>query len=408
MKCRACASENLTSVLNLGEQYTSDFRTDDSKPPKHSLEAVICLDCWLVQLTINTPQAEMYHDNYGFKSGISDSIKSDLMSNVVDVTGYIDKPKRWLDIASNDGTLLSFVPRSVERVGIDPIGFLCEQAKSHADKIINDFFNIRHFADYDGPHGEVHYEKFDVVTSISCFYDMPDPDKFVGDVSKLLARRGVWDIQQNYLLATMEQGAVDNFCAEHLTYFTLLSLEPILERHGLEVFDVKTPVVNGGSLRTLVARKGNYPVQNSVETQRTIEKDAKLNELQTYKDFATKAVKNIQDLRNLVDQIKAEEKTIAILAASTRGATIWQCAGLSGEQINYAVERNPEKVGKNFSAIGIPIVSEKRFREDKPDYALVGPWFFIDEIQEREMAYLKNGGCLIVPLPELKVVEWQN
>lgn len=398
MNCRSCKSENLDEFLNLGEQYVSDFRDDSSKPSKYPLVSVICRDCMLVQLNFTTPSKEMYHENYGFKSGISNSIKDDLKDVVSTALEYQERPKKWLDIASNDGTLLSFVPDTIYRIGVDPIAKYCEEAKQYANRIVNDFFSSKGHE----PKG------YDVITSISCFYDMDNPNQFVKDVKKTLADKGIWVIQQNYLLTTLQLGAVDNFCHEHLEYYTLLSLEPLLERHGLEVIDLSTSMVNGGSLRTVVAKKGQYPVQDSVEQQRGVELDAGLNKIETYKKFAKTAVKNIQDLRGLVDKLKNEGRSIAILAASTRGATIWQCAGLTETEIDYAVERNPEKVGKYFSAIGVRIISEGKARENKPDYMIIGPWFFADEIVAREKAYLKAGGKLIRPLPKLGLFEWQN
>src|SRR6185369_2928630 len=119
-ECRACKNTNLTEFLDLGEQYLSDFRRDKKRPPKYPLVAMFCEDCKLVQLKHTTPQYEMYHDRYGFKSGISDSIKRDLDDVVVHAFQWCNDPKYWLDIASNDGTLLSFVPKNVYRAGVDP------------------------------------------------------------------------------------------------------------------------------------------------------------------------------------------------------------------------------------------------------------------------------------------------
>lgn len=396
-ECRSCKSTTLTDVLNLGEQYLSDFREDESRPSRYPIEAVICEECMLVQLRHSTPQSEMYHDRYGFKSGISDSIKNDLRDVVHNALEYKDSPKSWLDIASNDGTLLGYVPTRAYRVGVDPVSFLCEQAKEHADLVVNDYFTSEALASKDLP-------KFDVITSISCFYDMPDPSKFVKDVANVMADRGVWVIQQNYLLSTMELNAIDNFCHEHLEYYTLISLEKLLSKHGLEIFDLSTSTVNGGSLRTLVCKKGAFSVKGTVEQQREAEKAAGLYVVHTYKNFGQNALEKVSQLRKFIIKLQQQGKRVAILAASTRGATIWQAAGLSAENIVYAVERNPAKVGKHFSAIGVPIVSEEFARKDKPDYMIVGPWFFADEIVRREAEYVKQGGHIIVPLPEVKVV----
>lgn len=391
-KCRACGSEDLVGFLDLGSQYLSDFKRDDSKPPKGRLAAVICEVCKLVQLRHNTPPEMMYHDNYGFKSGISKTIRDDLDDAVRHAFQYVNDPKSWLDIASNDGTLLSYVPEDVYRVGVDPITFLCIEAQQHADLIVNDFFSASVGGEYD------------VITSISCFYDMLDPSQFVKDVKDVLAKDGVWLIQQNYLLTTMQLSAVDNFCHEHLEYYTLLSLENLLNRFGLEVNEVTITTVNGGSIRTIVSRKGTYDIDESVQKQRDTEADYRVDKLQTYKDFANSVGASLNALHQLVSNLKSEGETIFILAASTRGAVIWQAADIDHTQIDFVVERNPAKVGRYFSAIGVPIISEAVARAMNPGYMLVGPWFMAEEITEREQKYLDSGGHLILPLPQVTVV----
>jgi NDP-4-keto-2,6-dideoxyhexose 3-C-methyltransferase len=345
----------------------------------------------------------MYHERYGFKSGVSNSIKKDLDDVVLHAFQYNPDPKRWLDIASNDGTLLSFVPVDVYRVGVDPVKFLCEEAQQHANAIINDYFTF-----YTIDANRILHEKFDVVTSISCFYDMPNPNQFVSDVRTVLADKGIWIIQQNYLLTTMELSAVDNFCHEHIEYYTLMALENLLASHGLEVNEVSLSSVNGGSIRTVVSRRGTYPIDDSVAEQRKKEKLAGLENLESYKDFASKIGTQLDQLHRLVKGAHDEGKTVAILAASTRGSTIWQSADIDASLVEYAVERNEAKVGANFTPIGIPIISEEEFRERRPDYAIIGPWFFADEIIEREQEYLKSGGKLIKPLPKVEVIEWQS
>jgi len=392
-QCRSCNGE-IKEFMDLGVQYTSDFRETDEKTPAYPIVAVICESCHLVQLRDTTPSHVMYHENYGFKSGVSNSIKDDLKSIVEDGIAHKPDVESWLDIASNDGTLLSYVPKHLRRVGVDPISKYCVLAEQYANKIVNDFFK-RELMDS---------ERFDVITSISCFYDMDDPNTFVSDVAKTLNKDGIWIIQQNYLLPTMQLNAVDNFCHEHLEYYTLLSLEPLLERHGLEVIDLSTSMVNGGSIRTIVAHKGKHAVQDSVERQRAIELDYGLSTMEPYERFAKDVWDNLNKLKKFVDDANAEGKVVAILAASTRGATIWQAAGITEKDVPYAIERNPEKVGKYFNAVGMPIISEEDARKRKPDYMIVGPWFFADEIIERELDYRAGGGALVVPLPELKIV----
>jgi NDP-4-keto-2,6-dideoxyhexose 3-C-methyltransferase len=391
--CRSCCSGLLVRVLSLGDQYLSDFRDDDELPPRYPLELVFCRECFLLQLTETTPAGEMYHERYGFKSGVNATIREDLYGITENGRRLRPDAKSWLDIASNDGTLLASVPRTVRRVGIDPIAKYCDEAKQHADTIVNAFFAPELV---DGP--------FDVVTSISMFYDLDDPDAFVAGVKEVLAPDGVWIVQQNYLLTTLQLNAIDNICHEHLTYFGLLSLERLLERHGLEIFRVQTSMINGGSFRTMISRKGVDRVETSVGEQRSREMRFGLDTTAPYAEFATKVERSVGDIRRLVRGLNERGKRVAIYGASTRGGTIWQAAGLDHHDFVYAVERNPEKVGKRIASIQVPIVGEEYARDDMPDYMFVSPWFFRDEFVEREKEYLAAGGHLIFPIPRLMIV----
>lgn len=393
-ECRSCHSADLVDVLDLGDQYLSDFRDDDTKPPKYPLEVVLCRECKLVQLRHTTPSHEMYHERYGFKSGVNDTIKADLQDVVHHALSINPKPHKWLDIASNDGTLLSFVPKKVGRWGCDPIKKLCDEAKEHGN-IRNNFYTAQDFKEV-GP--------FDVITSISMFYDLDDPNKFVREVSAMLAETGIWIIQQNYLLTTMQLNAVDNICHEHLEYYSLLALCNLLERHGLEVNHVSTSMINGGSFRTVVSRKGTYPVDGSVNQQLYEEERFGIHREQVYKGFAMEVSSQLKELKQLVDDINSKGDTVYIYGASTRGGTIWQGAGLDVNDLPYAVERNPDKVGKKIASIGVPIISEEEARKRKPAFMLVSPWFFRDEFIQREKEYLDGGGRFIFPLPTVEIV----
>lgn len=390
--CRACGSKKLIDVVDLGEQYLSDFREDTSKPPKYPLKVVLCEDCKLVQLRHTTPSHEMYHERYGFKSGVNNTIRADLENIVKHALMYKPKNGRWLDIASNDGTLLSYVPKGWHREGTDPIGKLCKEAEQHANRIVNDFYK-----------GENYKEDFDVITSISMFYDLDDPNKFVKEVTDHLAENGVWIIQQNYLLTTLMLNAVDNICHEHLEYYSLLALENLLDKFGLEVNEVTTSMINGGSFRTVVSRKGTYPVLPSVQEQRDRETRFGLEKPEVYARFGIIVQGLLKELKDTIDEINAKGEKVYIYGASTRGGTIWQGAGLDVNDLPYAVERNPDKVGKYIASIGVPIISEEQARKEKPEYMLVSPWFFKDEFVEREAEYLKEG-AFIFPLPSVEII----
>lgn len=392
-RCRSCGEMDLTTIYDLGEQYLSDFRDDSSKPPAFPLTLMYCHNCTLAQLAHTVDRTLLYTNNYGFRSGVNPSIVADLKSIVDEVLTY-RQAGLWLDIACNDGTLLSFVPDTWHRVGVDPVEKFFDESKKYANEIYTDFFDPAAFAT----------ERFDVVTSISMFYDLDDPFEFVAGVARILDRRGVWVIQQNYLAPMLQVGAVDNICHEHLTYFSLRSLEWLLDQHGLEVIDASTGDVNGGVLRTVVAHKGAWPVQPSVQALRADEVWAGVGRPHTYLNFANRANANLIELGRLVRTVAKTRDRIFIYGASTRGAVLWQAAGIDNMVVDFAVERQAEKVGKWYSPVGVKIISEEQMRALKPNYLLVGPWWHRDMFVAREASFLKEGGKMIFPLPTVEVV----
>jgi hypothetical protein len=390
--CRGCGSDRLSDILDLGDQHLSVFSADpDYRPPRFPLQLVYCHACTLGQLRHTTPAERMFHDSYSFKSGISDAIRADLRDVVHYALGHKRPVRTWLDIASNDGTLLANVPAGIYRAGIDPLAQFANEARRYADEIVVDFFRPERFPGI----------LFDVVTSISCFYDLDDPDEFVAGVREVLDDDGVWTIQQNYSPAMIAAGSVDNVSHEHLAYWSLRSLEPLLERHGLEVNDVQLNPINGGCFRTLVSRRGSRPVQASVTAQRAKEGRSLYY---AYRGFAARAREHLTALGELVRGLAGQGERVYVYGASTRGAVLWQAAGLDVRQLPAVVERNPDKVGRWMSAIGAPIISEAEMRADPPPYLAIGPWWLLQGFKEREADYLRNGGRFIVPLPKLEVV----
>jgi SAM-dependent methyltransferase len=362
---------------------------------------VLCKTCFLAQLDYTTPAKYLYTERYGYKSGINQTMQDELKEIANKALKKIKKKNKdivVIDIGANDGTLLKNYPKNIYRIAVEPVKKFAKESKNNADKVINDFFNYRSYQKV------LKNVKADIVTAISCFYDMENPNKFIEDVKKIMKEDGILVIQQNYLPEMLRQSAFDNIVHEHLEYYSLLSLNNLLEKHNLEVFDLEERVLNGGSFRTYIAIKGERKISKAVLKIEIYEKRLKLNNKKVYLDFARKIKNNKQKVLNFVKKESKKGKLIYLYGASTRGNTLLQYFQLDHALIKKAAERNSEKWGKIISSVGIPIISEEQARKDKPDYMLVLPWFFKQEFLRRERRYLDKGGHFIFPLPKLKVV----
>jgi hypothetical protein len=208
----------------------------------------------------------------------------------------------------------------------------------------------------------------------------------------------------------LEQNAFDNICHEHLEYYSLFSLENLLKNHNLEVFDVELNNINGGSFRTYIRFRNSSvkPFTGADDRiKRVREKESKLGlqDKRIYQEFGSR----VNDIKEkLLDFIKAEikkEKKIYVYGASTRGNVTLQFCGIDNKMITAATDKNPEKWGRKTVGSMIPIIPLEQYRKENPDYLLVLPWHFFEEIKEQEKEYFNSGGKFIVPLPEFRIVE---
>jgi SAM-dependent methyltransferase len=407
-KCRSCGNSEFNFIMSLGNQHITNFVSSlDEQGDPVPLDLVLCKECGLLQLKHNAPPESMWGDQYWYKSGISTTIKEDL-KDIVSKAFRLANPKNEeviIDIGCNDGTLLDFCKeenKNLTLVGFEPSKNVAREALAKGHKVINNFFNVENFNErFPG-------KKAKIITAIGMFYDLEDPNKFVRDVIGCLDKNGLFVIQQNYLLAMLEQNAFDNICHEHREYYSFTSLKHLLEKHGLDIFDVEQNDINGGSIRTYIKFKENQHLNGFVGYQERIssleqkEQGIGLTTLKPFEDFASR----ISSIKGKLNEFLEKEKgkKIWIYGASTRGNVALQYFGLTPESVEFIADKNPDKWGKKTVGSLIPIVSPSEIINQMPDYLIVNTWHFLDEIIKQEREYFEKGGKFVVALPEFKIV----
>lgn len=404
-QCRVSGSSHLVSVLNLGEQYLTGVfpREKGQQVTKGPLELAWCPDSGLLQLKHSYSLAEMYGDNYGYRSGLNASMVSHLAGKVRGLERRL-KPAAgdWvLDIGSNDGTLLnSYATPGLRRIGMDPTAAKFRDYYQGDIVIVPDFFSATRFLDATGG------ARARVITSIAMFYDLEDPSSFVNDIARALAPDGVWHFEQSYMPTMLRTNAYDTVCHEHLEYYSLRVIRDLLERSGLRLVDVQMNSVNGGSVAVTACHRDSpipsaSPIINWMLRQ---EEDWGLDTPKPYRQFEERVFKHRTDLQRLIHALLDDGKRILGYGASTKGNVLLQFCRFGPEHIPAIAEVNSEKFGAFTPGSMIPIVSEAEARAMQPDYFLVLPWHFKAGIVQREREYLASGGKLIFPLPEIEIV----
>jgi len=403
---------NEKPVLSLGEHYVSDFLNAD----EHSTDRKkYSLDLWLdkkigaVRLGQVAPPEAMW-GRYWYRSGTNATMTRELGKIVTEVTERVKtKPGDvWLDIACNDGTLLRQVPDTFTKVGIDPCDDTFHAESSKHATVIQDYFSK---AAYD----KATDKKAKVITCVAMFYDLDDPNPFIEDLHAVLDDNGVLVLQMSYTPLMLSQMAFDNICHEHVYYYSLGSLAYLFQQHGFAVIDADLNDVNGGSMRVYLVKQGCDPKVFGSEQLRqvcmyrtdailTMETRADIADSDVWGNFGMRINKLKTDVYDFMNTAREAGKTVYGYGASTKGNTLLQLFNLTTKDIVAIAERSPYKFGKKTIGSEIPIISEDEMRAARPDYLFVLPWHFIDEFIERERQFLLDGGALVVPCPEFKII----
>lgn len=400
--CRVCQSESLNPVVSLGKQRLVDFVLHPDKSTKSivPLEVVMCSNCKLVQLH-HTTDPEILFTEFWYRSAINEQMRSALLDVV---TKSYEKAKlnsgdAVCDIGCNDGTMLDMYPKHTTTVGFDPSNQLATgEAKDRMNYAVNTYFNRNDALRITTKLGK----RFKIITAIAMFYDLPDPAEFLNDMKLVLADDGIIVIQMNYLASMLKNFAFDNICHEHLTYYSLTSLRWLIRRCGLEVIDVETNEVNGGSFRVYlkktplqsvdVAQGGFDRIKNLLDE----EKEARLDQVDTYTKFGKQVNEITSSLSKYIVDLVSNGHTVYGYGASTRGTILLNSTPVPLPLAGVA-ERDQNKIGKYMTSGWLKIVTEE-YARSRCKFMLVLPWHFAESIIAREQGWLQDGGTLIFPL----------
>jgi hypothetical protein len=403
--CRVSASHHLISVLDLGNQaMTGVFpKFRDTPVTRGPLELVWCPESGLLQLANSFDANEMYGENYGYRSGLNQSMIQHLTRKIRNLERMANlKPgDTVLDIGSNDATSLkAYTANGLIRIGVDPTGAKFKEYYPDDVVLISDFFSAKKFWTTSN-------RKAKIVTSIAMIYDLEDPIKFAREVAEVLADDGIWHFEQSYMPSMLRLSSYDTICHEHLEYYSLAVVRRILDAAHMKIVDVQMNSVNGGSFAVTAAHKENNSIwSNDAIVGWLLEQEERmgLGTPRPYRDFEERVYRHRADLTRLLRTLVADGRKVLGYGASTKGNVLLQFCGFTEKEIPAIAEVNEDKFGSFTPGTLIPIVSEAEARAMQPDYFLVLPWHFKEGIVIREQEFIAKGGKMIFPFPEIEIV----
>jgi hypothetical protein len=405
--CRFCGAPLHTTVVDLGMSplCESYLRADqlNQMEPFYPLHVWVCDQCYLVQLEEYVTPDHIFTE-YAYFSSYADTWVQHARTYceaMIDRFG-LGAASHVVEIASNDGYLLQwFVQAGVPCLGIEPAANVAKAAVAKGVPTRVEFFGVE-----SAQRMVAEGLAADLIAGNNVLAQVPDLNDFVGGLAILLKPQGVITIEFPHLMRLMEGNQFDTIYHEHFSYFSFITAEKIFAAHGLTLFDVEELSTHGGSLRIYARHAGNtaLPVTARAQELHARELAARFDHMATYGAFHRQVQATKRNLLAFLIETANAGKQVAGYGAPGKGNTLLNYCGIRTDFLAYTVDRNPYKQGMFLPGTHIPIYHPDKIRETKPDYVLILPWNFREEIVQ-QLAYIREwGGEFVVPIPTVSVL----
>ena len=408
-ECQVCGSSKSRLVIDMGlTPLVNTLPPLDLDPPVdclYDLALIRCEACTLVQLRFAPEMESVFPESYPYLSGLTTPLVKNFMNQALDVIKFLkeksaDKHYKVLDVGSNDGSLL----RCYSDLGCDVYGIEPTQAADVANangiRTLKAYFDAKSVSQVMDEIGKV-----SLVTATNVFAHIPNPMQILADISEILENDGLFVSENHYLPDLIDQLQIDTIYHEHLRYYTVVSIEALLNRGGFDLIKVQKIGSHGGSVRIWAAKKGIMPVEASVAEFKDKEAKAGINDgsFITAFDASVKIWRN--ELRTLITSLNMKGANIGGIGAPSRAVTLISYVGLNHNDLFAIGEKTgSKKIGKRVPTTRIPIIDEAELLNVKPTHLLILSWHMGDGL----MANIRSKGFqgdFIMPLPTPRIIK---
>ena len=403
-RCRSCGGADLSVFLSLGNLPLSDGFLAESKlgeqEPLYPLDVAFCPDCALVQILETVPPEKLFDADYPYFSSFTDSLLRHSQHNVAERIDERELGPQSLvvELASNDGYLLQYYQaRGIAVLGIDPAPGPVEAARNKGIESLLAFFGHELAVEL-----VAQGKRADVIHANNVLAHVADTNGFVRGIATLLKDDGVAVIEAPYVKDLIDHGEFDTIYHEHLCYFSVTALKNLFERHGLFLNRVEPLAIHGGSLRLFVAKHAS-PTPSVLEYLHN-EHQLGLDRLDYFADFSARVGQIRSELATLLQDLKRRKARIVGYGAAAKGTIMLNYVGIGRDTLDFVVDRNVHKQGRYVPGVRLPIAAPERVLAEQPDYVLILPWNFKDEIMTQQAEYRRRGGRFIVPVPRPSIL----
>jgi methylation protein EvaC len=336
----------------------------------------------------------MFNENYSYRGSMSKTMREHFKS----LSKVLPYKNNILEIGSNDGVFLTnFTPEEV--IAVEPCLNFATETKKLGYTTYSNFWDLELSHAIKENHGLKN-----IIFSANCICHIPDLDDAFSAVNNLLSEEGIFIFEDPSLLQMINNNSYDQIYDEHPHIFSVIALDNLLKRNGLEIVKVENLSVHGGSNRIYAMKKGKSTPDSSVLNNKSLERILGLDKLETFTRFAEKVKQSKIDLVRLLKKCREEGKKVISYGATSKSTTVFNYCNINTDLIDYIVDTTPEKQNKLSPGTHIPIISPEEGFDHTVDFAYLGAWNFLKEISAKELEYLNRGGRFITHVPTVKVI----
>jgi 2-polyprenyl-3-methyl-5-hydroxy-6-metoxy-1,4-benzoquinol methylase len=402
--CRHCHADVSLIFIDLGTSPPSNayLRADDlARGEKYyPLRVYVCSHCWLVQTEDYAHHAELFSPDYAYFSSISASWLTHAQRYVLSMRERFSLSTACfvIEVACNDGYLLQYVQaQGIPCLGIEPTASTAQSARLKGIEVVERFFGMQ-LARELATQGIA----ADLMVANNVLAHVPDINDFVGGFAELLKPQGVASFEFPHLLNLHEFCEFDTIYHEHFSYLSLTAVKRIFAANGLAIFDVEQIETHGGSLRVFAQRSDAGRRESAAAVERVLsqEREVGVASAAYYQGFQRRAEQIKNTVLEFLLRCRRDSKSVIGYGAAAKGNTLLNFAGVRRDLLPLVVDLSPAKVGTFLPGSRIPVASESRIREMRPDFVIILPWNIKTEVMA-QLAYIREwGGKFVCFIPE--------
>ena len=380
----------------LANNYLNKFK---EKQIKYNLKIFFNTKTKMVSISKRIPSKIMFTNNYPYRSSMSKTMQDSFYKLSVEIKKKF-KPKKLLEIGSNDGALIKNFHKD-QAIGVEPCRNLAQITKKMGYSTYNNYWTQDLAKKI-----ELKEKKIDLIYSANTLSHISNLNEVFKSISLLLAAKGVLIVEDPSLLECLKKNSYDQFYNEHIYLFSTISLTNLLKKFDLEIFDIKNLETHGGSLRYYIKWKFNKELKKTKYIKKQIENEKKygLHKYSTYLKFSKNVQKSKIKLLNILKKLKIKKKLVIGYGATAKAVTILNFCNINNDLICNFIDTTPEKINRYMPGKNIKILKYNNNILKKYNYVFLGAWNFKREIMYKEKPFLKKGGKFITHVPTPKII----